>query len=224
MCAYCGQTGGGEQVTETNTNQDKRTGSPSDEKRWYNLIYAIVVPIVRLLYPLSFKGRENIPDGPAVVCGNHSNLVDPILVAASFGKKTFMHFIAKQELSGVPVVGWALAKAGVCFVNRGQSDIGAMRSMMKLLKRGDKIFIFPEGTRVGEDNMVDAKTGAVRLASKLRVPIVPVYIPRRKKLFSRVHLIIGEPYYVEGHNHNEYEQLADDIMERIYELRDGESA
>lgn len=57
----------------------------------------------------------------------------------------------------MPVVGWALTKAGVCFVNRGHSDIGAMRSMMKFLKRGDKIFIFPEGTRVGEDNAVDAK-------------------------------------------------------------------
>ena len=95
---------------------------------------------------------------------------------------------------------------------------------MRYLKRGDKIFMFPEGTRTGEDNMVDAKTGAVRLASKMDAPIVPVYIPRRKKLFSRVQLLIGEPYSVEGHNHNEYEQLADGIMERIYELRDGESA
>ncbi len=211
-------------MTETNTKRAKREKSPSDEKRWYNLIYAIVVPITRFFYHLSFKGRENIPEGPAVVCGNHSNLIDPILVAASFGKKTFMHFMAKLELRSVPIVGWALEKAGVCFVDRGKSDIGAMRSMMKCLKRGDKIFIFPEGTRVGEDNMVDAKTGAVRLASKMNVPIVPVYIPRRKKLFSKVSLIIGKPYMVEGHNHNEYEELADGIMERIYELRDGEGA
>ena len=114
----------------------------------------------------------SIPEGPAVVCGNHSNLVDPLLAAAAFGKRTFMHFIAKVELSTVPVIGWVLRKCGVCFVNRGESDIGAMRSMMRYLKRGDKIFIFPEGTRAGEDNMVDAKTGAVRLASKLQVPDV----------------------------------------------------
>ena len=211
-------------MTDVNTKEKKNVESTKDAKRWYNFIYSLIVPITRFFYPLSFKGRENIPEGPAVVCGNHSNMIDPILVAASFGKDTFMHFIAKLELKSVPIVGWALEKAGVCFVNRGESDIGAMRSMMRFLKRGDKIFIFPEGTRVEEDNMVDAKTGAVRLASKLHVPIVPVYIPRRKKPFSRVELIIGEPYNVEGHNHNEYEELADGIMSRIYELRDGESA
>lgn len=211
-------------MTETNTKQSKSSKTPADEKRWYNFIYALIVPITRFFYPLRFRGRENIPDGPAVVCGNHSNMIDPILVAASFGKQTFMHFMAKQELRSVPVVGWALEKAGVCFVNRGQSDIGAMRSMMKFLRRGEKIFIFPEGTRVDEDNAVDAKTGAVRLASRLHVPIVPVYIPRRKRLFSRVEIIIGEPYSVEGSNHNEYEALADGIMERIYELRDGATA
>ena len=204
--------------------REKKKDNPEDEKRWFNLIYSIVIPIVKLIYPIRCKGIENIPEGPAVVCANHSNLVDPLLVAAAFGKKTFMHFIAKLELRGVPLIGWVLEKCGVCFVNRGHGDIGAMRSMMKFLKRGDKIFIFPEGTRVGEDNMVDAKTGAVRLASKMKAPIVPVYIPRRKKLFSRVELIIGSPYSVEGHNHNEYEALSDGIMEHIYELRDGEGA
>ena len=135
-----------------------------DEKRWFNFIYSIVIPVVKLIYPVRCKGTENIPEGPAVVCGNHSNLVDPLLAAAAFGKRTFMHFIAKVELSTVPVIGWVLRKCGVCFVNRGESDIGAMRSMMRYLKRGDKIFIFPEGTRAGEDNMVDAKTGAVGVA------------------------------------------------------------
>lgn len=211
-------------MTENNTKTKQRAQKPEDEKRWFNFIYSIVIPVVKLIYPIRCKGRENIPEGPAVVCANHSNLVDPLLVAAAFGKKTFMHFIAKLELRSVPVVGKVLELCGVCFVNRGHSDIGAMRSMMRYLKRGDKIFMFPEGTRAGEDNMVDAKTGAVRLASKMNAPIVPVYIPRRKKLFSRVQLLIGEPYSVEGHNHNEYEQLADGIMERIYELRDGESA
>lgn len=206
------------------TRGKKPGDDPKDEKRWFNLIYSIVIPVVKFIYPVRCKGTENIPDGPAVVCGNHSHLVDPLLAAAAFGKKTFMHFIAKFELRSVPLIGWILEKCGVCFVHRGQSDIGAMRSMMRCLKHGDKIFIFPEGTRTGEDNMVDAKTGAVRLASKLHVPIVPVYIPRRKKPFSRIDMSIGKPYSVDGHNHNEYEALAEDIMEHIYELKDGESA
>ena len=209
-------------MSEPNTTSNPAPASR--ERRWFNLIYSVVVPVMRLFYPIRSKGKENIPDGPAVICANHSNLVDPILAATAFGKRNFMHFIAKLELKSVPVIGWLLGKAGVCFVDRGHSDIGAMRSMMRYLKRGEKVFIFPEGTRAGEDNMVEAKTGAVRLASKLKVPIVPVYIPRRKKLFSRVQLLIGKPYTVSGANHDEYEDLADGIMERIYELRDGEGA
>ena len=55
----------------------------------------------------------------------------------------------------------------------------------------------------------------------MKVPIVPVYIPRGKKIFGRVELRIGKPYTVEGKTHEEYEKLADGIMERIYELSDG---
>ena len=202
----------------------KREETSASQRRWFNIIYAVVVPIVMLILPTRSRGRENMPEGPAVICANHSHLLDPVLAAAAIGKRHFMHFIAKLELRSVPILGRLLEKGGVCFVNRGTGDINAMRSMMRFLKGGEKVFIFPEGTRTGEDNMVDAKTGAVRLASKLNVPIVPVYIPRHKKYFHRVEVIIGEPYSVHGHNHDEYEQLSDGIMERIYELRDGEGA
>ena len=194
------------------------------ERRWFNVVYSAVVPILRLIYPMRVSGRENIPAGPAVVCANHSHLLDPVIAASAFGRRNFMHFIAKLELRSAPFLGWLLGKIGVCFVNRGQSDINAMRSMMRYLKAGEKIFIFPEGTRSGEDNAVDAKTGAARLACRLGVPIVPVYIPRNKRVFHRFGVLIGEPYTVEGRTHEEYAELADGIMERIYALRDGEGA
>ena len=155
------------------------------------------------------------------MCANHSNYIDPLLVAAAFGKENYMHFMAKLELEKVPVVGPVLKKCGICFVDRGKNDIDAIRNMMKYLKHGEKVFMFPEGTRVGYDNEVEAKTGAVRIASKMKVPILPVYIPRGKKVFGKVELLVGKPYKVEGKTHEEYEKLADGIMERIYELRDG---
>ena len=63
--------------------------------------------------------------------------------------------------------------------------------------------------------------GRVRIASRMKVPIVPVYIPRRKKVFARTEVLIGEPFLVEGKTHEDYVELADGVMERIYELRDG---
>ena len=203
--------------------QEKKTASEQTH-RWFNIVYSIVIPLVKLVFRIRCRGRENIPQGPAVVCANHSNLLDPLIAAGAFGKRHFMHFIAKRELQNVPIIGKVIELCGVCFVNRGTGDITAMRSMMRYLKNGEKVFIFPEGTRAEEDNMVDAKTGAVRLASKLDVPIVPVYIPRRKHVFGRIDVLIGRPYRVKGSNHDEYESLSDGIMEHIYELRDGKSA
>lgn len=200
---------------------DERQRPDEKQRRTFDRLYALVIPIVKLLYPMKSSGRENIPEGPALVCANHSNMVDPFLVAAAFGRKNFMHFMAKLELSAVPVVGAVLKSCGVYFVDRGRQDIDAIRNTMRFLKRGEKVCMFPEGTRTSEDNSVEAKTGAVRIASRMKVPIVPVYIPRRKKVFARTEVLIGEPFLVEGKTHEDYVELADGVMERIYELRDG---
>lgn len=191
------------------------------ERRSFGKVFDLLKPLVKMFYPMRCRGRENIPDGPAVVCANHSNYIDPLLVAVAFGKENYMHYMAKLELERVPIVGPVLKKCGICFVDRGKADIDAIRNMMRYLKHGEKVFMFPEGTRVEHDNEVEAKTGAVRIASKMKVPIVPVYIPRGKKIFGRVELRIGKPYTVEGKTHEEYKKLADGIIERIYELRDG---
>ncbi len=195
--------------------------SPEKESKFFRLVYTVLYPLVRLLYPMKVTGLENIADGPAVICANHSNFIDPLLICVAYGRKTHMHFMAKRELRDIFFVGWILERIGVCFVKRGDSDIDAIRSMLRYLKRGEKVVLFPEGTRVNDDNAVDAKTGAVRIASKTNTPIVPIYIPRGKKIFSRVHLVIGKPYTVSGKSHDDYAKLADEVMDKIYGLRDG---
>lgn len=119
------------------------------ERRTFGKLYDLLFPLVKALYPMRCRGLENIPEGPAVVCANHSNYIDPLLVAAAFGKEHYMHFMAKLELERVPIIGTVLKKCGICFVDRDKSDIDAIRSMMKYLKHGEKVFMFPEGTRVG---------------------------------------------------------------------------
>lgn len=195
--------------------------SSEQEHKNFRIVYAILYPLVRLLYPMKVTGLENIPDGPAVICANHSNFIDPLLICVAFGRKKHMHFMAKRELRDVFFVGKILELIGVCFVKRGDSDIDAIRSMLRYLKGGEKVVLFPEGTRVNDDNAVDAKTGAVRIASKTNSPILPIYIPRGKKIFSRVHLIVGKPYTVSGKSHDDYVKLADEVMDKIYGLKDG---
>lgn len=195
--------------------------SETRQERAYRIVYSVLRPLAAVLYPMRATGRENIPAGPAIVCANHSSYVDPVLVAFAFGKRNYMHFMAKIELRAVPVLGRVLEDAGVFFVDRSKPDIYVVRAAMRFLKDGQRVFLFPEGTRTAEDNQVEAKTGAVRIAEKMGVPIIPVYVPRHKKIFGRVHIAIGRPFRPEGKTHADFARLSDEVMDRIYALRDG---
>jgi len=187
--------------------------------RVYTFILCLIRPFFCLFYPYRVSGRENRPEGAAIVCANHTSLIDPIYLAIAFGSKHQLRFMAKKELSKVPLVGWILGKAGIFYVDRNHNDIDAIRTAMKALKDGSKIMMFPEGTRVAEDEAVAAKTGSVRLAVKLGVPIVPVYVPGNKKLFRRLHVVIGEPYFIERETELNSDELAAELMSKIAALK-----
>lgn len=188
------------------------------KKSFYDFALRLIKPICALFYPTKVIGLENIPDGAAIICANHSNYIDPVLIGIAAGKKHMIHFMAKAELFENRLFGGLLRKLGTFPVHRGTSDIDSVRTSMKLLRGGEKIMMFPEGTRVAQDDAVAAKSGAVRLATKLDVPIVPVHLPRGKKVFRKVLVVIGEPYKVTAEN-GKYDVAASELMERIKELR-----
>ena len=109
------------------------------------------------------------------------------------------------------------------FVERGKADIGAIRTAMKYLKNDRPILIFPEGTRVSEDEAISAKGGLSMLSVRTNSPIVPVYLDGGKKFFRRTCIVFGEPYHpqVAGRRGTaeEYQQIADEALRRIYTLK-----
>jgi len=189
------------------------------KERWYDLAYVICRPLAWLFYPHTYYGRENVPEGACIICAPHSNALDPILVSLALGRRHYVRHLAKAETAKVPFLNWIMKKCGSIFVRRGESDIEAFKQCMRALKAGEKLMIFPEGTRVHGNDMVPPKNGAVRLAAKLHVPILPVYITRDKKLFRHMDVVIGEPYYVEASAHADYNALAQDGMDRIWALK-----
>ena len=78
--------------------------------------------------------------------------------------------------------------------------------------------MFPEGTRVGDNDSVPAKSGAVRIASKMKAPILPIYITPGKKIFRSSKVIIGTPYTIEAPADKNYLPLADELMIKIQAL------
>lgn len=96
---------------------------------------------------------------------------------------------------------------------------------MKHLKSGRKLLLFPEGTRVKHVDENAGKTGAIMLAARTGTPILPCYCQKRKFPFQRTSIVFGTPYMIEGPEgqkvpSSEYHQYAEDLMHRIYALKD----
>ena len=185
-------------------------------RRLYNFCW----PLVHLFYPVKAYGVENIPEGPAVICPLHSNLPDPFIVAIAMGKKNRVRPLAKEEVAENNFFRWILEKIGSVFVRRGESDIEAYKSCIRILKGGEKLLAFPEGTRVHSNTVLPAKTGVIRMAVRTGVPIVPVYLPRDKCLFRHVDIVFGKPYTIEKATHADYDRLAQELMDKIWALKE----
>lgn len=196
---------------------------------FYKILWHIVWLFFSLVHPCRLVGKERLPDRGALFCANHSGLSDPVCLVVAIGPKRQIHAMAKAEFMRTPVIGWILKKAGMFSVERGKSDIGAIKTAMKYLKGNENVLIFPEGTRIknGVDkygNDSEAKTGAAMLAVRTGAPIVPVYIPPKKRWFGVTKVVIGDFYYPQVESRKgsaeEYRVIADDLMERIHALEE----
>lgn len=190
---------------------------------FYSTAYIVLLPIIHILFRLKVIGRDRIPSGSAVFCCNHSSNWDPLLIMIGAGYSHQLYALAKAEISHWPVVSTILRMAGMIFIERGKADIGAIKAAMKYLKSGRQILIFPEGTRVSQEDSASAKGGVSMLAVRTSSPIVPVYLDSEKKLFHRTRVVFGEPYLpsIAGRRGTaeEYQAIADEAMRRIYTLR-----
>jgi len=145
-------------------------------------------------------------------------MIDPFLMAYSMGAQFQIHYMAKAVLFRIPVIGAILRGIGMFPVDRESGGAQAMMAAMKLLKNGKRVGMFPEGTRVSTEDGSAVKAGAVRLAARLNVPIVPMYVPRKKKVLRFNKIVIGTPYMVgldKKASAEEYEQAANELMEKI---------
>ena len=191
-------------------------------KVWYCVLYCVIWPFFNLFRPIRAVGREHIPEGPAIICPNHTTIGDPFYVVFAFGYRWTMRAMAKVQIMRLPFIGWILSKAGVFGVNRDNTDLKAVKTAMKFLKEGDKLLMFPEGTRVEEEGGGVAKGGVAVMASRTGTPMVPVYCGTKQKFLHRTTIVFGEPYspVIAGRRATaeESRQAAEEILRRIYAL------
>ncbi|MBQ9961045.1 MAG: 1-acyl-sn-glycerol-3-phosphate acyltransferase [Firmicutes bacterium] len=174
---------------------------------------------VRIINP------ENLPtEGPVVYVANHQSYAD-ILVFLHITKHQ-VGFIAKDSLKKIPVFSQWTAAIRSLFITRGNAreSLHTINEGAELLKQGFSLIIFPEGTRSHSSKMAPFKPGALKLATKAKVPVVPVTINNSYKMFEEpgyvkkgvtIEFTIHEPIDTAGLDRKELANLGETVEDII---------
>lgn len=158
----------------------------------------VFLPLI-IIFPMKVIGKKYIKHiKGAVLTINHYSNIDAPLVDIALRKK--IYFLAKAELFNKKLPAFFLKKYGAIKITRGTADPAAIKESLRVLKKGKILGIFPEGTRnkTDDDSLQEVHNGAVVIAARAGVPIIPAVMYRRPKAFRKNILIIGEPFMVES--------------------------
>lgn len=187
---------------------------------FYRFCRAGLCVLYRLFWRLEVRGREHIPaDGGLIVAANHRSYGDPPLVSVAMTRP--LHFLAKQELFTFAPFAWLITALNAHPLNR-EGDIAAIRAARKVLKEGDCLIIFPEGTRSRTDELGAARAGVGLLASMSGAPILPVYLHNSgyMKAFRKVTIEFGRPFRAADLGPDaSHQQIAEETLRRIAGIR-----
>ena len=153
---------------------------PFDKRRWvlhrFTSLWASLYTWLNPAWPVRVLGRDRLYEsGPAVIVANHLSLLDILVL---FRLQSHFRWVSKQENFRVPCVGWNMTLCDYIPLRRG--DAGSIQAMMRhcdrVIREGNSILMFPEGTRSPTGRMRSFKPGAFQIASRNRVPIQPIVI------------------------------------------------
>lgn len=185
---------------------------------------------LKMFYRIRIVGRSNIPVyKPFMVCSNHISWHDPFSVGVALPAWYRINYMAKKELFSNSVLRFLLLKAGSFPVNRQDADLIAVKKAYLILKEGNVLGLFPEGTRSRNGAMQKAYNGAALIAVRSGVPILPVAIEGPYRLFNPVRIHIGKPFTLpplvneqKNKKREQLDEMSDLIMKRIGMLLTGQ--
>ena len=144
------------------------------------MVYGLFHYIFKTVHNMYFRGEvagvENIPmTGPFLIAGNHASHLDPPAIGSYVPRQ--IAFFARKTLWKGGVLSWWMDQAWAIPVDRdGGSDVSAIKRVLRILKQGRALILFPEGTRSKNGELQKPKSGVGMIAAKAKVPVVPVRI------------------------------------------------
>jgi 1-acyl-sn-glycerol-3-phosphate acyltransferase len=189
--------------------------------RWF-LSWIFVFPVFKVLTGIKIKGR--IPKkGAYIIACNHVSFLDPPIVGICAARE--IYFLAKTGLFEVSrFFSWLIRTYNAIPI----SGIRGLRTAIKLLKKGETVVIFPEGTRSRKGFMLPFNPGVSYLALNLRIPVVPAYITNSNKKFlalllrfNTLKITFGKPISVHGYEDNRVDisRFSARVQEEVMKLR-----
>ncbi|MFN2390211.1 MAG: lysophospholipid acyltransferase family protein [Actinomycetota bacterium] len=203
----------------------------------YWVIKAILKPILLTIYRIRVEGRENIPrNGAAIIAANHLSFLDSFFIPLVVNRRK-LTYLAKADYFTSWKTAWFFKMCGQIPVDRDDKEKSqqALSTGLKVLRSGNLLGIYPEGTRSPDGKLYRGRTGAARLALAARVPVVPCglvgtdeVMPKAAKLprFTgrvRVTVRFGKPIDFSRYGGREQDRFVlrsatDEIMYEIMEL------
>lgn len=190
-----------------------KTGTPEESLAAQKKSLGIVQTMFRLILKVAgvkvtVKGKENIPDGAVLYVGNHRSYFDILVGYTTVPGLT--GFVAKVEMEKIPCLSDWMRLVNCLFLNRTDIKEGlkTIMSGIQKVKKGVSIWIFPEGTRNGHEEITELlpfKEGSLKIAEKSGCPVIPVAITGTAEVFekhlpricrSEVTIEYGEPIYI----------------------------
>lgn len=197
----------------------------------YRFVLFITWCMFKIFYRHKVYGQKHFNKGDAIIASNHVSYIDPPIIAISSPEE--IHFLARQTLFRNPLFGTFIRNLNAHPVSGAASDIAVFKTIGEILKKGQKVLLFPEGRRSVNNKLGEIKPGIALLALRYETSIIPAYIdgayeawPRGKKLpkfFARTRCAFGSPInikkYLDQDKKLAQKLLSEEIKEKILSLK-----
>lgn len=199
-------------------------------KTIYWFCYTLFKKAAIAFFSYRVVGKEKlVTDGPVLIASNHESFLDPPLVGVAYDHGVY--YLARKTLFRGPGA-WLYPKLNAIPVDQDRPDMTSLKTIIKLLKQGNQVVVFPEGSRTLDGELQPAEAGTGLIVAKSKAVVQPVRIfgardalPRGsgKMKFCPITVVVGDPIVfsadeLKARGREDYQKISDRIMEEIGKL------